>query len=76
MTDDPRLQAMLVAHEQLLVALLREIARDDAEEADRLAADLEDLADRALGTGAEDEAMLRFVELVEGYARALRSPDG
>ncbi len=41
MTDDPRLQAMLVAHEQLLVALLREIARNDAGVADRLAADLQ-----------------------------------
>ena len=76
MTDDPRHQAMLVAHEQLLVALLREIARNDAGVAERLAADLEDLADRALGTGAGDEAMLRFVELVEGYVHALRRPDG
>ncbi len=76
MTDDPRLQAMLVAHEQLLVALLREIARNDAGVADRLAADLEDLADRALGTGAGDEAMRRFVELVGGYVHALERPDG
>jgi hypothetical protein len=75
-TDDPRHQAMLVAHEQLLVALLREIARNDAGVADRLAADLEDLADRALATGDRDEAMLSFVELVEGYVRALRRPDG
>ncbi len=76
MTDDPRLQAMLVAHEQLLAALLREIARDDAGVADRLAADLEDLVEQARGTGDEDEAMRRFVEFVAGYVRALRVPDG
>ncbi len=76
MTDDPRLQAMLVAHEQLLVALLREVARNDAGVADRLAADLGDLADRARSAGDGDEAMLRFLEAMEGYARALRSPDG
>ena len=84
MTDDPRLQAMLAAHEQLLAALLREIARNDVDIADRLAADLGDLADRARddlaagggGTGGGDEAMRRFVELLEGYVQALRAPDG
>ena len=84
MTDDPRLQAMLAAHEQLLAALLREIARNDVDIADRLAADLGDLADRARGDLAGsrrsdrggDEAMRRFVELLEGYVQALRAPDG
>jgi hypothetical protein len=84
MTDDPRLQAMLAAHEQLLLALLREIARNDVDIADRLAADLGDLADRARGDLAGsrrsdrggDEAMRRFVELLEGYVQALRAPDG
>ncbi len=73
---DPRLQVMLVAHEQLLAALLREIARDDAGVADRLAADLEDLGERACGAGDGSEAMHRFAEFVEGHARALRPPGG
>jgi hypothetical protein len=74
MSDDPRFQALAVAHEQLLTLLLRQIARNDVGVADSLAADLGDLADRARAT-AEDEAMLRFVELIEGYVLALRSPD-
>ena len=73
MQDDPRFQAMLLAHEQLLVALLREVARSDTDVAERLAADLGDLLERARHAG-DDEGMWRFAELVEGYVAALRSP--
>ena len=71
MGDDPRFQAPAVAHEQLLTLLLRHVARNDVGVADSLAADL---ADRARAT-ADHEAMLRFVELIEGYVLALSSPD-
>jgi hypothetical protein len=69
----PELHAMVTAHERVIQALLRELARTEPGVAGRLASRLGEVAREA--SADDGESMPYLVRLMEDYIILLRGPD-